>query len=46
MYSNVNDRNPGDMIGNDVYEYLISDDGNVPADTTLPISMTWHVAFP
>ncbi len=46
VYTYINDKKAGDMTGNDSYDYLISEDPTKIADTTLPISLNWHVIFP
>ena len=46
LYSYVGDKKPGDMTGNDTYEYMISQDASTIMDASLPISLHWHVVFP
>lgn len=46
LYSFVKDKNPGDMMGNDVYEISISENPNKATDESMPMSLNWHVALP
>ena len=46
LYTNVGDKNPGDMTGNDSYDFLISRDAGTVSDPTLPTSLLWHVVYP
>jgi predicted lipoprotein with Yx(FWY)xxD motif len=48
VYSNVNDKNPGDMLGNDTYEIMGEADPFVKADIGIKGSgaLVWHTATP
>ncbi len=46
LYTNVRDKQPGDMTGNDTYDYLISQDAGKVSDPTLSTSLLWHVVYP
>lgn len=46
VYSYTGDKKAGDMTGNDIYDYLISEGADTVADPTLPISLNWHVIYP
>lgn len=46
VYTYTGDKNPGDMTGNDIYDYQISQDLRKVADASIPISLNWHVVFP
>ncbi len=46
LYTYTGDKKPGDMIGNDQYTYLVSEDTAKASDPTLPVSLNWHIVFP